>query len=65
MKSYLVDVSVSINIWIRLECQRQQFEDRLDEFFKEIMQFVFEIYNYFNLKRNYKMSHINNSLFIE
>ena len=26
MKQYLVDVPVSINIWIRPECQRQQFE---------------------------------------
>ena len=26
MKSYLVDVPVSVNIWIRPECQRKQFE---------------------------------------
>lgn len=65
MKSYLVDVPVSINIWIRPECERQQSEDKLDEFFKEIMQFIFKIYNYFNPKGNYKMSYIDSSLFIE
>ena len=26
MKPYLVDVPVKINIWIRPECQRKQFE---------------------------------------
>lgn len=45
MKPYLVDVPVRVNIWIRPECQRKQFEiiKKQDLVFCSLYQTVVEM----------------------